>query len=121
MAFKRDHFAPVHITTTKAPSIFIYGSEDDLLSEVMEPGYFKGMQIVIKPGSMIDVVCKDHVARIIAGPREGMNVTMREEYFLATDPYENLKANSRKRATPKKVAADKAAASAAATTLAKTG
>lgn len=120
MAFKRDHFAPVHITTTKAPSIFIYGSEGDLLSEVMEPGYFKGMQIVIKPGSMIDVVCKDHVARIIAGPRVGLNVTMRAEYFLATDPYASLKANSRKRATPKQVAADKAAASAA-TTFAKTG
>ena len=118
--FKRDHFAPVHITTTKAPSIFIYGSDDDLLSEIMEPGYFKAMQIVIKPGSMIDVVCKDHVARIIAGPRDGMNVTMRAEYFVATDPYANLKANSRKRATPNQVAADNAAASGA-VTLAKTG
>ncbi len=116
MAFKRDHFAPVHITTTKAPSIFVYGSETDLLSEIMEPGYFKSMQIVIKPGSMIDVVCKDHVARIIAGPREGMNVTMRDEYFLATDPYENLKASKRKRRTPAELAA-----ASAATTFAKTG
>lgn len=118
--FKRDHFSPVYITTTKAPSIFIYGSEDDLLSEIMEPGYFKDMQIVIKPGSMIDVVCKDHVARIITGPREGLNVTMRDEYFVATDPYENLKANGRKRATPKQVALEKSAASGA-VTLAKTG
>lgn len=113
MSFKRDNFSPAFISGTKTIRLFVYTSKDDLLDEIMEPGYFNSQRIMLHPNSMIDVVAKDHVARIIVGPQEGLSVTIRPEHFRATDPYAELKKNKRVRRTAEEIEADQ--------NLAKTG
>lgn len=83
MAFKRDYFSPVYVTTSKAPSIFSYSSDEDTLADVMKPGYFNSMRTIVRVNSMIDVVCKDCAARLVVGRPTGLNVVIRPDYFLA--------------------------------------
>lgn len=115
MAFIRDNFSPAFISGTKTIRLFVYANEEDLLAEIMTTGYFNSQRIMLHPKSMIDVIAKDHIARIIVGPQEGLNVTMRSEHFRASDPYaEMIKPKPRRvRRSPAQMKADKA--------LAKTG
>lgn len=98
MSFKRDNFAPAFISGTKTIRLFVYTSDDDLLDEIMATGYFNSQRIMLHKNSMIDVIAKDHVARLIVGPQEGLNVTIRSEHFRATDPYVDQKSKGEKMA-----------------------
>jgi len=113
MAFIRDNFSPAFISGTKTIRLFVYANEDDLLDEIMAPGYFNSQRIMLHKNSIIDVVAKDHIARIIVGPPDGLNVVMRPECFRATDPYADIKKTKRVRRTATQIKEDKA--------LAKTG
>lgn len=107
MSFNRDYFTPVFISGVKSPRLFVYASEEDPLSEIMEPGYFNSQRIMLLTNSMIKVVAKDQIAEIIVAKREGLNVTMRPDYFRATDPYKDMTKSTRKRRTPAQIKADK--------------
>lgn len=106
MAFERDNFSPAFISGTKTIRLFVYANEDDLLAEIMEPGYFNSQRIMLHPKSMIDVIAKDHVARIIVGPPDGLNVRIRQEHFRASDPYAELKKSKRVRRSAAQIKAD---------------
>ena len=107
MAFIRDNFSPAFISGTKTIRLFVYTSEEDLLAEIMKPGYFNSQRIMVHPKSMIDVIAKDHVARIIVGPQDGLNVMIRPEHFRASDPYVEMKKSKRIRRTAVQIKADK--------------
>ena len=105
MAFKRDNFAPAFISGTKTIRVFVYANEDDLLDEIMAPGYFNSQRIMLHKNSMIDVIAKDHIARIVVGQQDGLNVTIKPEHFRATDPYVDMvKGRQPKKKANKKLA-----------------
>lgn len=83
MAFQRDNFSPAFISGTKTIRLFVYTNEDDLLAEIMGPGYFNSQRILLLKNSLIKVIAKDCVAELVVGPTDGLNVVIRPEYFLA--------------------------------------
>ncbi len=90
MPFKRENFAPAFISGTKTVRLFVYANENDLLDEIMAPGYFNSQRIMLHKNSMVDVIAKDHIARIVVGEPDGLNVIIRAEHFRATDPYAEM-------------------------------
>jgi len=62
---------------------FIYSHPEDLMAEIMTPGYFNKQKGILKPNSFVKVVCKDAVFECTVMPRTGMDVTMRDEVFMA--------------------------------------
>lgn len=117
MAFKRENFSPAFISGTKTIRLFVYANEDDLLDEIMAPGYFNSQRIMMHKNSMIDVIAKDHIARLIVDKQEGLNVKIRDEHFRATDPYAELK----KGRARKKAEVGSEASASGAVTFVKTG
>lgn len=91
MAFVRDNFSPAFISGTKTIRLFVYANDKDLLDEIMAKGYFNSQRIMLHKNSMIDVIAKDHIARIVVGQQDGLNVTIRPEHFRAADPYVDMK------------------------------
>lgn len=83
MAFKRDSFSPIMIVGVKVPRFFAYANNEDNLEDMMVPGYFNTQRIILLPNSFIKVIAKDCAAEIVVGPQDGMNVTIRPDYFLA--------------------------------------
>lgn len=103
--FKKEGFSPVHITGPKSPRIFVYANEEDLLADIMAPGYFNSQKILLLPKSFIKVICKNAVAEIVVEKNSG-DVTMRDEILRATDPYADT-IKPRLRRTKAQVAAAK--------------
>jgi len=93
--FDPKGFAPIAVNgPPKFPRYFGYANEEDLLAEVMKPGYFNSQKIILKRNSYIKVVCKDAVAEIIIDKIQG-DVTVRDEIFMASDPWEDAKSRGR--------------------------
>jgi len=87
MSFDKKGFSPVHINAgAHAPRIFSYCNEKDLLSEIMEPGYFNTQKMILRPNSFVKVICSDAVVELVVESNIG-SVTMKDEYLRATDPY----------------------------------
>ncbi len=117
MSFDKKGFTPVHINAgAHAPRIFAYCNEKDLLSEILEPGYFNKQKMIMRPNSFVKVVCKDAVVELVIEKNTG-DVTVKDEFLRATDPYKELIKPSRRRRTKAQVKSDKKKAD----SLAKTG
>lgn len=117
MSFDKKGFSPVHVNAGPlAPRIFSYCNVKDLLSEILEPGYFNEKKMIVRPNSFVKVVCKDAVVELVVESNIG-NVTMKDEFLRATDPYkENMKSTRQKRRSKAQIKADEEKAK-----LAKTG
>ena len=114
MSFDRKGFSPVHINAgAQSPRIFSYANEKDLLSEIMEPGYFNTQKMIMRPNSFVKVICEDAVVELVVDSNTP-DVTMRKEFFRASDPY----FESKQRVTKNRTAAQKKKAE---EKLAKTG
>ena len=97
MSFDSKGFSPAHINAGPlAPRIFTYFNKEDLLSEIMEPGYFNKQKMVLRPNTFIKVVCADAIVELIVEKNTG-EVTMKDEFLRATNPYMEMKAPGRKR------------------------
>ena len=89
MSFDKKKFSPVHVNAgSYAPRIFSYCNTEDLLSEIMEPGYFNEKKMIMRPNSFLKVVCKDAIVELVVETNIN-NVTMKDEFFRATDPYKD--------------------------------
>lgn len=116
MSFDKKKFSPVHVNAGAwAPRIFSYCNTEDLLSEIMEPGYFNEKKLIVRPNSFIKVICKNAIAELVVETNIN-NVTMKDEFLRATDPYVENKKSTRVRRTPAQIQADEEKAK-----LAKTG
>lgn len=105
--FKKDGFCHVFIGGAKTPRLFVYANVEDLLADIMAPGYFNKQKILLLPNSLIKVICKNAIAEIVVAKNTG-DVTMRNEFFRATDPYAELKKpRGKPRRTAIQMAADK--------------
>ena len=106
--FDPKGFAPIQVIgPPKFPRVFGYANEEDLLSEIMAPGYFNSSKIILRPNSFIKVICKNAIAEIVVESNVG-DVTMKDEFFRATDPYIELKKSPRRpRRTKTQMQADK--------------
>ena len=106
MAFDKKKFSPVHVNAGSwSPRIFSYYS-DDLLSEVMEPGYFNEKKMIVRPNSYIKVICKDAIVEFVVETNIN-NVTMKDEFLRFTDPYKESMKSTRVRRTAAQIKADK--------------
>lgn len=116
MSFDKKGFSPVHVNAgVEAPRIFSYCSTEDLLSEILKPGYFNDKKMIVRPNSFMKIVCKDAIVELVVDTNIG-NVTMKDEFFRATDPYKEIKKPLRVRRTKDQIKADEKKAK-----LAKTG
>lgn len=107
MAFDKKAFSPVHVNAGPySPRIFSYCNEEDLLSEIMEPGYFNKQKMILRPNSFLKVVCKDAIVEFVIETNIG-DVTMKDEFLRAIDPYEENKKSLRVRRTASQIKADK--------------
>ena len=89
--FDKKGFAPIQVIgPPKFPRVFGYANEEDLLAEIMAPGYFNSCKIILRPNSFIKVICKNAIAEIVVDKNSG-DVTIKDEFFRATDPYIELK------------------------------
>ena len=79
-----------------APLLFGYCNEEDLLSEMMEPGYFQDVRYVVRGKAFIKVISKDHIAEILID-NTGGKMVVRDEILVASDPWKDLKAPSHRR------------------------
>lgn len=105
--FDPKGFSPVHVNAgAMSPRMFSYFHPEDLLSEIMKPGYFNSKKMIMRPNSFIKVVCKDAVAEFCVLTNIG-ELTFREEFFKAVDPYKELKKPIRRRRTKHQIAADR--------------
>lgn len=101
MSFDKKGFTPVHINAgAHAPRIFAYCNLKDLLSEILEPGYFNKQKILLRPNSFVKVVCADAVVELVVATNIG-NLTMKDEFLRASDPYKDLIGGTKPR-KPKK-------------------
>lgn len=97
MSFDKKGFSPAHINAgALSPRIFTYFHKDDLLSEVIRPGYFNAGRLILRPGSFIKVVCGDAVVELVIEKNTG-EVTVRDEMLRFTDPYKDMISNNRSR------------------------
>jgi len=93
--FNKRGFAPVAVVgPPDFPRIFSYCNKEDLLSEIMEPGYFEKSRILLRPNSFIKVICKDAIAEIVV-KENAPEVTFWDEILMATDPYKVIKTGAR--------------------------
>jgi len=116
MSFNKKGFTPVHINAgAHAPRIFAYCNMDDILSEILEPGYFNSQRIIMRPNSFIKVVCRDAVVELVIDANTP-TVTVKDEFLRATDPYKELLKSTRQRRTKDQIKDDQKKA-----TLAKAG
>ena len=84
--FKEKGFTPVHVNAGAfAPRLFAYSNTDDLLKEVMAPGYFNKKRIIMSPNAFIKIICKDAIVEAIVDTNTG-EVTMKDAFFRATKP-----------------------------------
>lgn len=97
MSFEKKGFSPAHINAGPlSPRIFTYFHKDDLLSEIIKPGYFNASKLILRPGSFIKVVCRDAVVELVIEKNTG-EVTVRDEMSRFTDPYKDLIAGGKSR------------------------
>jgi len=91
MSFNKKGFTPIHVHTPNgAPALSAYCNEDDLLSEILEPGYFPSNQkFMMRPNSFLKVICKDAIVELVVEKTAG-GIVFRDEFFRATDPYKEL-------------------------------
>jgi len=90
MSFNNKGFSPVHVNAGPlSPRIFSYFNPDDLLSEILEPGYFNEKKLIMRPNSFVKVVCKDAIVELVIEKNTG-DVTVKDEFLRATDPYKDL-------------------------------
>ena len=116
MSFNNKGFTPVHVNAGgHAPRLFSYCNTEDLLDEIMEPGYFNDKKLIMRPNSFVKVICKNAVVELVVEKNTG-DLTFKEEILRAVDPYKELKKPTRQRRTQAQINADKKK-----TTLAKTG
>jgi len=102
MSFDKKGFSPAHINAGPlAPRIFTYYHKDDLLSEIIGPGYFNERKLFLRPNSFIKVICKNAIAEIVVEKNTG-DVTIKDEILRATDPYVELKKHGHPRPKPGK-------------------
>jgi hypothetical protein len=116
MSFDKKQFSPVHVNAGPyAPRIFSYCNMEDLLSEILEPGYFNEKKMIMRPNSFLKVVCKDAIVELVVDTNIS-NVTMKDEFLRATDPYKEQMKSVRQRRTKDQIKVDEEKAK-----LAKTG
>ena len=111
MSFDKKGFSPVHINAgSLSPRIFSYFSKDDFLSEILKPGYFNAQKMIMRPNSFVKVVCSDAVVELLVEANTP-DVTMRNEFFRASDPYVEAKSRvvKRRKVVQKKKAEEKLA------------
>ena len=97
MSFDKKGFSPAHINAGAfSPGIFTYFHKDDLLSEIIKPGYFNERKLFLRPSSFIKIVCKDAVVELVIEKNTG-DVTVRDEMLRFTDPYKDMISNNRSR------------------------
>lgn len=82
--FVRKNFSHLSIVGTTVPRLFAYCNMEDKLAEIIKPGYFNSEKIILTANSFIKVICKDCIAEIIVDKNIGGNLTIKNEYFLAT-------------------------------------
>ena len=86
MSFDKKKFSPVHVNAgAEAPRIFSYCNTEDLLSEILEPGYFNDKKMIVRPNSFLKVICKDAIVELVVETNIG-DVTMKDEFLRATKP-----------------------------------
>ena len=117
MSFIKKGFTPVHINAgAHAPRIFAYCNMDDLLSEILKPGYFNEQKMIMRPNSFVKVICSDAIVELVIKTNTP-TVTVKDEFLRATDPYKELiKPIRKKRRTKVQIKSDQKKAA-----LAKTG
>lgn len=108
MSFDSKGFSPVHVNAGPlSPRVFSYLNPNDVLSEIMKPGYFNAQKMIMRPNSFVKVICGDAVVELVVKTNVG-NVTMRDEFLRATDPYKEMfKSTRKKRRTQDEMQADK--------------
>ncbi len=101
MSFKNKGFSPVHVNAGPlAPRIFSYYDPEDLLSEILKPGYFNSKKLIMRPNSFVKVVCADAIVELIVDSNIG-DMTIKDEFLRASDPYKDLIGGTKPR-KPKK-------------------
>ncbi|MCK4784665.1 MAG: hypothetical protein KAV87_13005 [Desulfobacteraceae bacterium] len=116
MSFNSKGFSPVHVNAgALSPRIFSYFNPEDVLSEILKPGYFNDKKMIMRPNSFVKVVCKDAIVELVIEKNTG-DVTVKNEFLRATDPYTDLIGGTKRR-TKAQIARDKKKAD----SLAKTG
>lgn len=106
MSFDKKGFSPVHVNAgPQSPRIFSYCTTEDLLSEIMEPGYFNEKKMIVRPNSFMKVICKDAIVELVIDNNIG-DVTMKDEFFRATDPYKERMKPMRQRRSQAQIEAD---------------
>jgi len=107
MSFDKKKFSPVHVNAGPyAPRMFSYCNDEDPLSEIMEPGYFKKQHLIMRPNSFVKVHCKDCDAEIVVKSNINQIVIMKDEFLRFTDPYEENKKSARVRRTTAQIQED---------------
>ena len=97
MAFDKNKFSPVHVIAgSHAPRIFSYYNPEDLLSEILEPGYFNKQKLIMRPNSFVKVICKDAIVELVIEKNTG-EVTVRDEMLRCRDPYKDMISNNKSR------------------------
>jgi len=108
MAFDKKKFSPVHVNAgTYAPRIFSYCNTEDLLSEIMEPGYFNERHILLRANTFMKVICQDTIVELVIETNINQNVIMKDEFLRFTDPYKESMKPTRVRRTTAQILADK--------------
>jgi len=108
MAFDKKKFSPVHVNAgAYAPRIFSYCNEEDLLSEIMEPGYFNEKHMILRANSFMKVICQDAIVEFVIETNINQNVILKDEFLRATDPYKEGMKPTRVRRTAAQIKADK--------------
>ncbi len=115
--FDNKGFSPVHVNAGPlAPRIFSYYHPEDLLDDILKPGYFPNeKKLIMRPNSFVKVICKNAIVELVIESNTG-ELVMRDEFLRATDPYKDMTKSTRKRRTPAQIKAAKKK-----TELAKTG
>ncbi len=107
MSFDKKKFSPVHVNAGPySPRIFSYCNEEDLLSEIMEPGYFHKLHMIMRANSFVKVICKDAIVELVVHSNINQIVIMKDEFLRFTDPYEDGKKSIRVRRTDAQIQAD---------------
>lgn len=102
MSFDNKGFSPVHVNAGPlSPRIFSYFNPKDLLSEILKPGYFNEKKILLRPNTFIKVICSDAIVELVVDTNIG-DLTMKDEFLRATDPYIELKKHGHPRPKPRK-------------------
>jgi len=88
MSFDKKKFSPVHVNAgPHSPRIFSYCNMNDLLSEIMEPGYFKKLHLIMRANSFVKVICKDAIVELVVDSNINQIVILKNEFLRFTDPY----------------------------------